>query len=320
MSYIIDMKEKNKKERKSLRRQQRAYDRMAKQWLRDTRLLSYLIKDGVPPLASDPIEAIRGYIETDTDQIPYASGEIAFSSGAYVEPDLLFGMKKKSWQAYGNADFQKDMPKAYDLESRKNLYVAAMVCNQVGKKVDYNALRPVYSMWVVNDFRIKKSELEIKKEWIEKTEGSQVTRNELKEGMMNLATFKIGNEIREDDKDSLKVLHYLFKCEEEKKANEKLRAYGFTMEEDQRRVRKMCNLSQGFIEKGREEGRNEGRVQGRAQGRKEGAVKASVDAIRRFSKEFGVPIEKVYEVQRKDLTTSEARQVGKRLGLLEDKT
>ncbi|WP_290140195.1 hypothetical protein, partial [uncultured Dubosiella sp.] len=68
------MKDKNKKERKSLRQQQRAYDRMAKQWLRDTRLLSYLIKDGVPPLASDPIEAIRGYIETNTDQIPYASG------------------------------------------------------------------------------------------------------------------------------------------------------------------------------------------------------------------------------------------------------
>ncbi|WP_302609136.1 hypothetical protein, partial [uncultured Dubosiella sp.] len=161
--------------------------------------------------------------------------------------------------------------------------------------------------WVVNDFRIKKSELEIKKEWIEKTEGSQVIRNEPKEGMMNLATFKIGNEIREDDKDSLKVLHYLFKCEEEKKANEKLRAYGFTMEEDQRRVRKMCNLSQGLIEKGREEGRNEGR--------KEGAVKASVDAIRRFSKKFNIPIEEAYQTQAEGLTRQQARIVRSRLNL-----
>ncbi|WP_290137993.1 hypothetical protein, partial [uncultured Dubosiella sp.] len=76
----------------------------------------------------------------------------------------------------------------------------------------------------------------------------------------------------------------------------------------QRRVRKMCNLSQGFIEKGREEGRNEGR--------KEGAVKASVKIIRGISQDFGIPIQQVYETQKEKLSPSEARQVGKHLGLM----
>ena len=69
----------------------------------------------------------------------------------------------------------------------------------------------------------------------------------------------------------------------------------------------MCNLSQGFIEKGREEGRNEGR--------KEGAVKASVDAIRRFSKKFNIPIEEAYQTQAEGLTRQQARIVRSRLNL-----
>ncbi len=109
LSYIIYMKEKNKKERKSLRRQQRAYDRMAKQWLRENRLLFVF-----DPRAcanggdSDPIEAIRAILN-HTDQIPYASARSIRLGRATVGAYLLFGMKKKSCRRYGQRGFSKDM-------------------------------------------------------------------------------------------------------------------------------------------------------------------------------------------------------------------
>ena len=44
-------------------------------------------------------------------------------------------------------------------------------------------------------------------------------------------------------------------------------------------------------------------------------MKASVDAIRRFSKKFNIPIEEAYQTQAEGLTRQQARIVRSRLNL-----
>ena len=104
---------RNKKiTKKLLCKQKRAYDRLAKETMRDTRLLAFLIKDCVHPFKNDPLSFIQKGIDSDQGHIPYVGGEISFVSGAYIVPDLLFTMKKGEWSACGNIEFQKDRPKA----------------------------------------------------------------------------------------------------------------------------------------------------------------------------------------------------------------
>ena len=291
---------RNKKiTKKLLRKQKRAYDRLAKETMRDTRLLAFLIKDCVHPFKNDPLSFIQKGIDSDQGHIPYAGGEISFVSGAYIVPDLLFTMKKGEWSACGNIEFQKDRPKKYDLSKRVHLYEAAMYCNQVGRKIDYRKLRPVYSIWVLNDFRIEQGK-------IQKT---------AQEEEMNRTIFEVGNEVHEEDADSLKILHYLFKCTDANIANENLARYGFDTKKDRKKVETMCNLSQGFIERGIALGREQGLVLGEKKGKQQGKITASVNAILRISKDFDLPLLDVYHSQSKDLSVKEAKLVRKQLGI-----
>ena len=138
---------------------------------------------------------------------------------------------------------------------------------------------------------------------------------------MNWTIFEVGNEVHEEDADSLKILHYLFKCTDANIANENLARYGFDTKKDRKKVETMCNLSQGFIERGialgREQGLGEkkGEKRGIALGEKKGKITASVNAILRISKDFDLPLLDVYHSQSKDLSAKEAKLVRKQLGI-----
>ncbi len=129
-----------------------AYDTLAKEFIRDTRVLAYMFKDCVPAFSSSSIEQIKSEIDACHGMIDHAGGEIPLASGARIIPDLLFAAK----QLKGNVDFQKDKP-SYKLEARIAAYASALLCHQIDPPIDYDRILPVLSIWITNYYELEES-------------------------------------------------------------------------------------------------------------------------------------------------------------------
>lgn len=57
----------------------------------------------------------------------------------------------------------------------------------------------------------------------------------------------------------------------------------------------MCNLSQGFEERGMKRGFEKGRIEGRAEGRTEGRIESTISTIRNLMGSMGWTLEQVMD-------------------------
>ncbi len=273
-----------------------AYDTLAKEFIRDTRVLAYLFKDCVPAFSSSSIEEIRSGIEANHERIDHAGGEIPLASGAKIIPDLLFSAK----QMKGNVDFQKDKP-SYSLEARIAAYASALICHQIDPPIDYDRILPVLSIWITNYYEIEHSCLRASTNYETIRERDRIKTERSNNDFINWCVFEIGNTIYEDDLDSARILHYQFKCTDEKEAAKQLAKYGIDTEEDRKRWKTMCNLSEGIYEHGHHDGKIEGKIE------------QALSAILTTARDFGLPIDKVFQSITKDLTPSEKEEVAKEI-------
>ncbi len=273
-----------------------AYDTLAKEFIRDTRVLAYMFKDCVPAFSSSSIEEIKSEIDACHGMIDHAGGEIPLASGARIIPDLLFAAK----QMKGNVDFQKDKP-SYRLEARISAYASALLCHQIDPPIDYDRILPVLSIWITNYYELEESCLRASANY-ETIKKRNCTRTERSNNdFINWCLFEIGNRIYEDDLDSARILHYQFKCRDEKEAPKQLAKYGINTREDRKRWKTMCNLSEGIYEHGHHDGKIEGKIE------------QALSAILTTARDFDLPIDKVFQSITKDLSASEKEEVAKEM-------
>ncbi len=67
----------------------------------------------------------------------------------------------------------------------------------------------------------------------------------------------------------------------------------------------MCDLSEGIYEHGHHDGRIEGKI--------EGKIEQALSAILATARDFGLPIDKVFQSITKDLSASEKEEVAKQM-------
>ena len=297
-----------------------AYDTLAKEFIRDTRVLAYMFKDCVPAFSSSSIEEIRSGIEANHERIDHAGGEIPLASGAKIIPDLLFSAK----QMKGNVDFQKDKP-SYSLEARIAAYASALLCHQIDPPIDYDRILPVLSIWITNYYEIEHSCLRASTNYETIRERDRIKTERSNNDFINWCVFEIGNTIYEDDLDSARILHYQFKCTDEKEAAKQLAKYGIDTEEDRKRWKTMCNLSEGIYEhghhdgkiegkiEGRIEGKIEGKIEGRIEGKIEGKIEQAISTIFAAMKKFNISMDDAFEIFTENLTPSEKEEVAKEI-------
>lgn len=173
-------------------------------------------------------------------------------------------MKDGISQIIVNVEAQKGEPAGYHVLNRAVFYVSCLISSQKERdfvKMNYDDIRRVYSVWVCMGMD------ESSMAYVHLTKDDILGSHQWEGGLDLLNIVMIGIEDELPAHDDKYELHRLLSAvlSMELSAREKLgimeTEYGILLNDRMREdVIKMCNLSQGIREKGREEGRAEGEI------------------------------------------------------------
>ena len=184
-------------------------------------------------------------------------------------------------------------------------YCSRMISAQYGTefvKSNYQNIRKVYSIWIC---------LDVPKEW-----ENTITRYHIVEenlvghareqvknyDLLTAVLVGLGKPDGENYDGVLKMLGALFSGENSITEKKRILEQDFDIpmtETLERRLSEMCNLSQGFEERGMkrgfEKGRVEGHAEGRAEGRTEGRIESTISTIGNLMGSMGWTMEQAMD-------------------------
>ncbi len=200
-----------------------------------------------------------------------------------------------------NIEAQKNYRTGYPLIKRGIYYCSRMISAQYGTefvKSNYQNVRKVYSIWIC---------LDVPKEWENTITRYHIVeenlvghaREQIKNyDLLTAVLVGLGKPDGENYDGVLKMLGALFSGENSITEKKRILEQDFDIpmtETLERRLSEMCNLSQGFEERGMKRGFEKGRIEGRAEGRTEGRIESTISTIRNLMGSMGWTLEQVMD-------------------------
>ena len=200
-----------------------------------------------------------------------------------------------------NIEAQKNYHTGYPLIKRGIYYCSRMISAQYGTefvKSNYQNIRKVYSIWIC---------LEVPKEWentitryhiVEENLVGHAREQTRNYDLLTAVLVGLGKPDRENYNGVLKMLGALFSGENSIAEKKRILEQDFDIpmtETLERRLSEMCNLSQGFEERGMKRGFEKGRAEGQAEGRTEGRIESTISTIRNLMGSMGWTLEQAMD-------------------------
>ena len=234
-----------------------SYDTEAKNLFGNKEVLSVIAKYVIPEVKEYSYEEIAkmiGNVNISKEEVAVngAIGRLESESKYIGEKVIYYDIKTILRTEHGeidlilNVEMQRDPSPGYNLKMRGSYYVARNFSEQLrdlSKEENYDKLKKVYSIWIVAN----SAKAEIVKYALMNTKTREI---EPKNDPFSLIMIYLGKE-----KSKEKVIKYIKALfERDMKYLEKYYVINSDME---RRMKNMCNLSQGIREEGKLEGKLE---------------------------------------------------------------
>ena len=289
------------------------YDESVKELLADKQVLAWILKwtatefselhvDEIVPLIEDPLIS-RVPVEPgmSNDALIGTAVESKIRKEGVIYYDVRFAVAspesdgRRGVHIIVDVEAQKDPNPGYDLVTRGFLYAGRMLSEQMGKTItgkNYDGLEKVYSIWIVFNCNRKiantTTRYGIKKEAVHGVCNINA-RYDLAQVVM-IYIPKEGDMEKTDNRPSAlhSMLYDLFVKKEDPdvKIKNMANTYGLRTIDAQRRINKMCNLSESLLDEGIEKGRAQERVNTERERNRADREQQRADAILREFEEY----------------------------------
>ena len=198
-----------------------------------------------------------------------------------------------------NIEAQGKYHPGYPLVKRALYYCGRMLSAQYGSvftQSHYEALRKVYSIWICSHPPLERENTITSYAVEERPLVGNVTEPVRHYDLLNVTMICLGSPEGARYGGLLRMLEVLFKgrCTPGQVIQILEEEYDFSSARNMEgTVTAVCNLSQGFIEEGRERGMKEGRERGMKEGRAQGADQERLRSIRSLMETTGWPVDQV---------------------------
>jgi len=198
-----------------------------------------------------------------------------------------------------NIEAQGKYHPGYPLVKRALYYCGRMLSAQYGSvftQSHYEALRKVYSIWICSHPPLERENTITSYAVEERPLVGNVTEPVRHYDLLNVTMICLGSPEGARYGGLLRMLEVLFKgrCTPGQVIQILEEEYDFSSARNMEgTVTAVCNLSQGFIEEGRERGMKEGRERGMREGRAQGADQERLRSIRSLMETTGWPVDQV---------------------------
>ena len=293
-------------------------DRAAKRVLADKTVLAHILRGCVSEYKDCTIEEIISYIEdepgigdvgvhTDTSNIYGLSNEDKTITEGMIIYDVRFKAKAPSDDGYIeliiNVEAQKKSNPGYSLVKRGIYYCCRLISAQKGTEFEhseYDKIKKVYSIWIC--MNSTKEEMNTVTHYYIKGEDSTgvLKENPQNYDLLHLVMIRLGDDEKAKD-EMLRFLDVLFsiEIEHDKKKQILNEDFGVKMSTSlEKEANVMCNIGEGYYEKGIEKGV----TQGIAQGEQATNIKTIKNALAEgisfevISRLVNLPVEEVKEL------------------------
>ena len=254
------------------------YDTMAKKLLASPPILAFILKHCTDEFRDIPVELIEKkclgetMIGSDNAREEPVVRSLPTEDKTEGEMSVLYDIKavarvpnaEKDIQIIVNIEAQKEVPRSYPLLKRAIYYCSRLISAQMvkgSKRVDYRHIHKVYSIWVLMNSSRKRSNSIVRYGLSETPERGDFRATRDSYDLISVVILSLG------DKETagggiLGMLDTVFRSSksdlemaEELKDKYDLDIVDYMSEEEV----DMCNLSEGFVDKGRREGLQQGR-------------------------------------------------------------
>ncbi len=221
-----------------------------------------------------------------TEDVSFKEGPIRYD----IRFNVIIPESGQMIEVIINIEIQNNDTPGYPIPKRGIYYGARMISAQRGtvfKKQDYGKIKKVVSIWLCQGTANERSDSINEYHITEKVKRGEFQEETKNYDLMTIVVLRLGKDGEKSEDNAIRLLSKVFSTDLSESEKKRALSDEFNIEITEQiseEVLKVCNLSTGVLNKGREqgrvEGREQGRVEGREQGRVEGTLKTLLDLVR----------------------------------------